>query len=131
MLKFGGLFERMGLQSFFIRKKGNFSEECKLVFQKFGLEGKVDISEEWCLPEHRFTLYRIIESDEGRNVPLPPLLVKKVARLINSYFRRRTKRVLGKLPTFYVAPGKTTTEIKTAQKSWAQYCELFWVVAEG
>ncbi|MBI4224963.1 MAG: hypothetical protein HY617_01390 [Candidatus Sungbacteria bacterium] len=106
-----------------ITVRQGFWQDFRELTKKYGV--KAELRKDWHPPVHRFTLFRVIEREGDRELPLPPGFVAEVEETVLYYFLASTKRILGHPPVFLVSLGKTMEEIKQAQKDWHDYCVNF------
>ncbi|MDP3799829.1 MAG: hypothetical protein Q8Q90_00190 [bacterium] len=105
------------------RKKISFREGLDLLLKKFDLVGKVESHIFWSGPtrRHTFTLFRIVEEGEDRNVPLPVEFIMEIKSWIHRCYGERTKSILGVYPDVKIGPAKTEVEFEKMIKDWKDY----------
>ena len=109
----------------YVSERQGFSNGFRLIAEQYGLWNHVEIRRDWLPPQHRIRLFRIIEREEDRELPLPPDFVNEIREMTLYYYGERTLSILGVPLEFLVVPGMTIDEIKKAQREWRNYCENF------
>lgn len=94
------------------------------------IAGKYEVEEETAI--HRFqsgdsliwTLYRIIENEQARAVPLPEEFVKELEEKLVSVERKQWEDKGGIFGFIVGSNGKTMKEIREHQSAWNLHCNL-------
>ena len=94
-------------------RRESFSE----IVREYDLEGRVGLHELRSPPRLTITLFRIIESEEEGNEPLPSTLVAAVELFVRSHYAKTTPQ--GHSLEFVVGPARTLESIRDYQRAWA------------
>lgn len=109
------------------RRKREWGGEFWTLVDRFKLRGHVDLHKDWnpSRDYYRFTLFRLINDEKERALPLPDQFVAEMRELIFDHFGQRTRELLGKSPVFEVGHGRTSEEVKNEIAEHECHLRLF------
>lgn len=95
-----------------------FDREFFLAVGRYGYADKVELCDHHDFGQRTVTIFRVIEREFERDLPLPEPLIQEIQELVQYHFGQETE--------FKTDRGKKRREILNELESWGKHCKLAW-----